>query len=339
MAANDKLIIDKLTRAIQNKLPKLFVEEVNAQDKLDLIKIQLGRSAVYDQKFKSLANLFERQFKKPLTHDRPSMLDFAKWLTNTHIQTLSPKTWTLYKSSLKAIVHDKEFHELISISAVNKKADVVKRSSSKRVKELSEELFSKIVARIAKSDSKYADVTNRLLFVVRRFGIRPAEILNSSLITYGGFRFLKVRSLKKENHFVHNQAVDNPYPYRYIPAVHLSDEDLRYVEATLHSFAQVGSKEAFATLYESMRFVFMRACEKLRINTDDESYSIYSARQQFSSDLKATLLDNHTRVLIMSHNKEETLRHYYGKKLNGKPLFEPNAKLESTLLECFERQV
>lgn len=339
MEINDKFLVDKLTTALTNNLAKSFSDEKSTPKNKGEIDIILGRSSVYDTKFKSLVAEYEKKNSKVFSHTKASLMEFAAWLVSEKMPTLSAKTWTLYKSALRAIVQDKEFVDYVSVNSVNRKADIVKRTSSKRVKSMPDVIFAQIQARLNQSNSKYADVTNRLFFVVRKFGIRPAEILDSSIVEYKGYKFLKVKSLKKENHFFLNEEVNNKYPFRYVPAIHLGDDELSYVESTIASFSTISSSEIFDNLYYGIRKTFLAVCEKLKINSDESSYSIYSARQQFSADLKATQLENSTRIMIMSHNEENTLKNFYGKKSLGKALFAPNAKYERTLIECFEKQI
>ena len=339
MAINDKFLIDKLTSAIENNLPKTFLEQEQKAKARGEVEIMLGRSRVYDGKFNALVKAYEKEKRKKLEFTKLELNEFGKWLVAEKMPSVSAKTWTLYKSALKAVVPDKAFIDIISVSSVNRKADIVKRSSSKRVKSMPDQIFAQIRARIDKTNSKYADVTNRLFFVVRKFGIRPSEIMDSQIVEYKGFKFLKVKSLKKDNHIYMNEEVSNRYPYRYIPTLHLSDDELDYVKTTIASFSAISTQEIFDALYEGIRKLFLFVCDKLHLNSEESSYSIYSARQQFSADLKATQLNNLTRIKIMSHNEENTLKNFYGRKSLGKPLFAPNENYEKLLNECFDKQI
>lgn len=339
MSSVDKVLIDKLEAALSNNLAKSFVEAKALGVKASEVELSLGRSKVYDQKFRSLVNTFERKKGKTFKSEKKSLVDFGTWLAEEHRLTLSPNSWSLYKAALKAIVLDQDFVDLIDVPPANQKRDVTKKSSAKRVKYLPDETLAKIIAKINITESKYSDVCCRLLFIVRKFGIRPAEIMNCEIIQYKGFYFFKVKSLKMENHFYQNSIVTTEYPYRYVPTLHLSDGEVEYVKQTITSFSQIQSKDIFDNLYEKIRQLFFDTCLKLNLNADDKSFSIYSARQQFSCDLKASPLKSKTKSMIMSHQNEETLRHHYGKKVNGKALLKPNQNYENILLECFSLQI
>lgn len=335
----DKALINRLRSAIEKNLPKeLLLEEKEKKASNDVV-LFYGRSDVYDSKFKTLLGLFSKNTGLPEPKLRHEFITFARWVVDSHRLTLSAASWNLYKSCIKAILVDDEIKRIVSVKSANGKKDIVKRSSAKRVKSMPDDVLMKIMRYFKASESKYADVTMRLLFVIRKLGIRPAEIMTCEIITYKGFRFFKVRSLKKENHHYQDTGISSEYEYRYVPMLHINTDEIPYIETTLRSFNQIASKEIFDSLYESIRQCFHRACKNLNLNDIHSGFSLYSARQQFSADLKATPLSTKLRSLIMSHNEEGTLRHHYAKTSLGKAMFKPDASFEAIIMECFDKQV
>lgn len=339
MSTIDKALADKLLIAINNNLADKISDEFALIEKSpERVKLQFGRSLVYDNKFNSLVNQFKKETGKSLGETKKELSVFIGWVVDNRRPALSYNSWILYRSALSAIIHDSELKKLLNVPPINKRSDMPKNSTAKRAKRLPDTAYAAIVSYLRGSASKYSDITERLLFVCRKLGVRPAEIMESSIINFNGHSFLKVRSLKKENRVFKNDLVVNKYPYRYVPMIHLNDDEKVYLESTLRSFSTIETKEIFDGVYEAIRFCFLRAVKNLNLSTAQSSYSMYSARQQFSADLKATQISKPLKSMIMSHNDEATIRHHYARTSDGKPLFNADAKYEAVILQCFDSQ-
>jgi hypothetical protein len=340
MSQIDKSLINNLRKAITENLAGEITQQFKeAGNTSAAVKLTLGRSDIYDTKFTSLINQYQKHTNHPKPTSLADFLSFSHWLVDVHRAKVSYRSWVLYRSAVLSIIADKDVQAIVKVPPLNKRSDVEKSTNSKRLKKLPDNVYADIVGYLRRSNSKYSDVTERLLFIVRKLGIRPAEILECEVVTHKGFRFLKIRSLKKENRIFQDEEVTNKYPYRYSPMIHLNDDEVAYINATIRSFSALASKEIFDSLYEGIRFCFLRAVKNLNLSTRETSYSLYSARQQFSADLKATPIQKRLASMIMSHNEEDTIRHHYARKVNGRPLFSADAKYEALIMECFEGQI
>lgn len=334
MAAIDKGLSARLEQAIRSNVGGLVAETFEQREKSNFrINFKVGK--VYRQKFDSLCRMYRHVSNQSTLTSLQDYMAMCQWLVDVHRATLSPKSWYMYRMAIKKVLVNAEIEALISVDPLNRKMDVNPSNSARRVKQFTESQMATVLGHLRKSKSKYADVTVRLLTSVRKLGIRPAEILHTDYIEYKGFAFFKVKTLKSANHGV-DQA--NRYVYRYIPTLHMSDEDIRNVRTTCETFKQLGSSDVFEKLYESIRSTFLATLKSTGLFRLGVSFSIYSARSQFSSDLKCTPLSNEMRSMIMGHNEEHTLRHHYGAKAHGKSLFEANASYERLLFELYAKQ-
>ena len=334
----DKDLITKLRSALTNGVAESLAASIDVSSESSALRPIVGRSQVYDSKFKTLMNQYMKIGKtRPETIEDYTM--FARWLVDVHRLTLNSSSWNLYRSTINAVLPFPEIRVIVNVRAHNKKADVPKRSSAKRLKRMPDGVYTRIVGYLQQSPSKYADVTQRLLFVVRKCGIRPAEIMHSEVISFEQLKFLKVRSLKHEGHIVSSSIVHARFQYRYIPLIHLSPDEIHYLTITLTHFSQVSTKEIFDDLYNAIRLVFQRVCKNLNLSTLDQSYGLYSARQQFSADLKATTIHPELRSMIMAHNETETIRHHYARTSDGKAMWQPDARFEKLLRDLYANQI
>ena len=339
MTQTDNSLKAKLTSALQSGRVQTIVGDLGVSgNQADSIHPRYGNSKSYDRQFSSLIRQYKRSGLEP-DGSLKGWLEFCDWLIKTKCPVVSPASWMAYRSAVASLLPQQEIVNRISVAPINKKSDVEKKNSAKRVKSLKISDYSKIRKHLSNSRSKYAPILNALLFVIRNTGIRPSEILGSDVIKYDKYQLMKVKTAKRDNHSFAGEIISNPYPFRYIPLVHLSDEEIQQIRTTVSAFSGVDSIESFEPLYESMRVLFYNTIGAIGLRDTDKSYSLYSARQQFSADLKATTMSTQLRTMIIGHKEDKTMRHHYARKSDGVQLFLPNPELEKQLLNAFEQQV
>lgn len=338
--SNDKAISLKLKQAITSGLAKDFAQQhaAVATDGREPLELKFGRSDVYDKQVRSLIAQYERKNQSKFENTLTAALNFVNWVVKVKRAEVVSTTWNAYRSAIMAIMPHQVIRQAIWVPSINGKRDVEKQKSSLRVKRLTDEQYTEINSYLTSSTSKYAKPAQDLLFVMRKTGVRPVEVLDASLMSANGYSFLKVKSVKKENRRYEGELLENKYPYRYIPLIHLDDTELQRLAEVTDHFRSIQSIDVWDKLYEGLRFTFLRTVKNLGLTDAKSSYSFYSARQQFSADLKVTPLAPSLISKIMSHSNEKTIRNHYARKAYGKPLFSPDARYEAIINELFEKQ-
>ena len=206
---------------------------------------------------------------------------------------------------------------LISPEKTNKK-----RTSAKKYKCLPEGEYIKLTAKINRSKGQYEQLILTWIEATRITGIRPKEWIQSVMITkeHEGrqFKILKVMNAKNSNGRTFGK-------FRHIVLMDLTDHEMFNI-TTMMTYVETIQKEegtleksqvAWDKIYQACRRRLHYLDTKARPNSK-KTITFYSARQQFSADLKANEIDEYEIAALMGHASIITADTNYGKKHHGK---------------------
>jgi integrase len=255
-----------------------------------------------------------------------TLVNTSAWFKKFWGKELRPATVRQYRSALKYFTErevlskkvneeykKRIFDTLDSIQAGDKKILPHKTSSAKQ-KHLKEDKLSLIVEELKNSKSKWNKFTIVWLYSAILTGLRPCEWRKT---TYDAKNdCLNVANAKVTNQRSHGE-------FRTIYLSHLDEKSkkniLTHISITKH-YVNNGEIE-----------IYYRGCSALlrKVSSDlfpkaKRHITLYSARHQYSANLKASGLKSNEIAALMGHATDETAMETYGKKQYGSKGLQPD---------------
>lgn len=255
-----------------------------------------------------------------------SLLNTAIWFKRFWGKELRASTVRQYRSSLKYFTERENlnnkvddaykkriFEVLDSIEAGDKKLLPHKTSSAKQ-KHLKEDKLTLIVNELKDNKSKWNKMTIVWLYSAILTGLRPCEWRKT---TYDAKNdCLHVSNAKVTNQRSHGE-------FRTIYLTHLDEKSKRniiaHISITKHHVDNGIIEEYYRGCSALLRKVSSSLFPKAK-----RHITLYSARHQYSANLKASGLKSNEIAALMGHATDETAMETYGKKQYGSKGLQPD---------------
>ena len=298
-------------------------------------------SSIYVERVERLLRQYEAETQvsiKDAKDDAP-LITFAYWLVNRRIKTCTPNTWKSFRSALNAIIQSDDFRGIIMEGVPPAPKNQPRRTSRQRAKHVPKKKLAKLTQYISQSQSKYSEHALRWIAVTLSVGLRPKEWLNTVVIPKGGLLFLRVINAKRnQNAFTDSQGV---LLKRHVPLWHLDGSTIELIETHIDFVAEnFANLSAFEDYYESLRKYIADSALRCGINNADERiFSLYSCRQQFACDLKASDMPKTLKAYFLGHKDYATMKNHYGDTRNGNPILSLSAPQETSIIALREKDI
>ncbi len=187
-------------------------------------------------------------------------------------------------------------------------------TSGLKSKRIPESLVKKLEKKLLEHNSKYSQLTLSVFIMSMEFGLRPSEWFNSEILHKNYFHeekqecfnvILKIKNAKSTNGRSFGEfryiGIEDDYDYKQII----------FILDRIQSLRNEGIKQD--VILASMR----REMNLANIKTNDKKHiTLYTARHQFSANVKNVLSKDQVADL-MGHGSNETAGIHYGKKRSG----------------------
>lgn len=262
-----------------------------------------------------------------------SLYNTCVWFKMFWGPNLLPATVRLYRASLMfyaelelksqkidQFAYDKIKELLSSIKGGDRK-NIELRTSAKKQKHLSIKDFKFLDDALKESKNKWAKPTRIWLQAGIISGLRPIEWKEAAYDERNNC--LVIKNAKNTNGRAHGM-------HRTFYLDHISDYEkkilLQHLK-TANSLASAGDDNIWKTYYEGCSNLLKYTCDKIWPNRERHP-TLYSARHQFSANLKASGCKPEELAVLMGHAVDDTALTTYGKKVNGTRGIKPKINSE-----------
>lgn len=254
-----------------------------------------------------------------------SLLNTSIWFSRFWAKDLRPATVRQYRSSLKFfterefnnqkvdINYRKRIFEILDNIKSGDKKELPHKTSSAKQKHLKEDKLLLIIEQLKKSKSKWSRMTIVWLRSAVLTGLRPCEWRKT--IYDEEKDCLNVSNAKVTNQRSHGE-------FRTIYLTHLETKNKQNI-ITHISITKYHIDNGIIEKY-------YRGCSALLRKISNELFpkakrhiTLYSARHQYSANLKASGLKSNEIAALMGHATDETAMETYGKKQYGSKGLQP----------------
>lgn len=235
---------------------------------------------------------------------------FAEWLANEERPRLSPDSWRAYRYQVMQVLPYREVTTCISVPPLNSSRDLPKKTSRQRPRHFKQEAIQRLEDTLLRSSSIYAEHLVRLIKCTVLLGVRPKEWYGAVLESNEYSDYLRVRTAQKGTRFHAPLAGD-----RLLPVSHFSQDELSMLNAWMAKVATMESLSEYEKFMDSLVHTLKRVTAI--IFRDEPRPTIYSARSQFSANLKFTGFDSQLIAVALGHADLDTQTRYYGRTVNG----------------------
>lgn len=255
-----------------------------------------------------------------------TLLNTAIWFKKFWGTNLRPSTVRQYRASLKYFVErehankkvnddymKKIFDVLDTIQAGDKKTLPPKTSSAKQ-KHLKDEKLFAIIEDLKTNKSKWSKMTIAWLRAAVLTGLRPIEWTMTEYDERNDC--LIVKNAKNTNNRAHGEN-------RTIYLTHLDETLKKNIITHLQIAKYHSNNNLWEDYYQGCSALLQRRC-KVLFPKAKKNISLYSARHQYSANLKASGLKCNEIAALMGHATDETAMETYGKKQYGSKGLQPN---------------
>jgi integrase len=279
--------------------------------------IEQGVGSVYVDKLASKFKLFldESDLDSP-AYTYKLIEDFAVWLIQKVYTTSSASSWRIYKNAFKKICEFSNLHQHLDNASAYAKPAKRKKQGRKRKRFLDITDMRKLLSIINASNSKYKVVLVDWIKSTELVGLRPNEWEHSSIISPDGHtQVLKAYNTRKS---VISQC--ELASHRYIPLSHLDEHQVEMIARFMSKFKALIKMSSYKDAFELLRSSLKYYVDRAFVYTEDNNsgISIYSARDQFCLNMRASMDDSELVAYFMGHTDNERQRRSYGKINNGR---------------------
>lgn len=243
-------------------------------------------------------------------------INFVNYLVLHKRKTIKPKSWGLYRFAVRACLIHEDVADILAVRSFVKNKEIKSQTTSKRSNILTSRMLKELTDLLETSNSKYKDISINWMQSSLLTGLRPSEWLNASICYIDAEPFLKVRNLRKGI-----SSKETLSEHRYIPIFHLDNHDQDVITKNINLLKIISTSNAYENYYSGCRQLIQLYTQKIFGATS--SISLYSGRQQFAANLKASGVPQDTIMKVMGHANTKTQRHHYSKKSNGEQIAFP----------------
>lgn len=268
-----------------------------------------------------------------------ALTTFAYWLAHKRILTCTPNTWRSYRSALIAVITHDKFREILLDAKPPSVTEQPRRTSRKRAKHVSPKQLAKLTAYLSQSKSQYSEEASRWIAVTLCVGLRPKEWMNASIVYKHDLPVLRVINAKRnENTFTDSQGI---LLKRCIPLWHLDEVTIdlvsTHIDFVIDMFETIGQFEKY---YERLRHYIATSVMRSGYTVSGgRTFSLYTCRQQFACNLKASPIEKSLKAYFMGHKDYATMKNHYGKVRSGVSIMSLSQTQTNMLLELRESDI
>ena len=310
------------------------------------MKAPIGKSKTYHEKYLSLIERYLK-LKSLLSIENIPEKDFVDWLINDVRPSLLPNSWRVYRNSvISCIESEEEKDRLLKTKSLNTKKtqSALYKPRTKRDKGISDDDLLLIEDwLINKSKSQYSKALLIWLKSTIATGLRPHEWLSARLetsdVVQGSIALVCVndKSTKDQHGFMSSKGYSGSKTHqteRTIDLSHLEGTNTLHLIKTqigimeeVKSVIASGVEENFFDKFYTNLANTMNNCTRGCLGEREKYPTIYSARHQFASNVKANLKKQGTptekarRILavLMGQGSPKTSTYNYGLTSKGDP--------------------
>jgi len=251
-----------------------------------------------------------------------SLLNTCVWAKLHWNEKYRPATWRLWKNSLKFLakiylkkekINKNEYKKIITILDNIKGGDkdsLPVRTSAKKMKFISIKDLKKIDNKLKDSKNKWANPTRLWIRAGILTGLRPVEWRTINIREDKGRIDLIVKNAKHTNNRAHGEQ-------RTINLNHLKTNEINLIKQHIKVAQQMSNEEKIWEKYYQGCSNLLRYTSKKIWPKRKKHHSLYSARHQFSANLKASGCLPVELAALMGHASDLTALTTYGRKVNG----------------------
>jgi hypothetical protein len=278
--------------------------------------LEKGIGKTYIEKLSSKYKVFlkSNEIKDPYSYE--AIEDFSVWLIMQVYATSSASSWRIYRNAFKKICEFSELHVHVDNASTFVTQVKTKNVGRKRKRYLDVAVMRKLLSAINSSSSKYKQVIIDWIKATEMVGLRPNEWEHSTIFTPDGhIPVLKAYNTKKSVESKRNLA-----EFRFIPLSHLDEYQVDIISNFMSKFKALikihGYDKAFDYLRCTLKYYVDLTCTYSETATS--GMSIYSARDQFCLNMRASLDDPELISYFMGHTDVERQKRSYGNITHGK---------------------
>lgn len=260
-----------------------------------------------------------------------SLFNTCIWFKNFWANELRPKSVRLYRASLNYYAELEYQDKKIDLETLEKIKNVLSsvksgdsknlelRTSSKKQKHLTVKDYSLLDEALKNSKNKWSPATRIWLKSGIITGLRPIEWRQT--VYDEKDNKLLIKNAKNTNGRSHGD-------FRTFYFDHLSENDKKVILQHLKTAFQLGQNDVvWKSYYEGCSNLLKYTCKNLWPNRERHP-TLYSARHQFSANLKASGCKPEELATLMGHAVDDTAITTYGKKVNGTRGVKPKVNSE-----------
>lgn len=269
-----------------------------------------------------------------------SLYNTVIWAKKYWADSLSNPSWRLYRSAIKYTAEEylktnrvnleffNKINNILDQTSGLKKSEITElKTSAKKQKRINKDDLKEIDNALKISENEYSKLTRLWLRAGIIVGLRPVEWRNAKILrsTTGPEIDLIVLNAKNTNNRAHGD-------YRTINLNHLKPQQIEMINQFVTSSQQIStqagdSEEVWDKLYTGCSNLLRYTCRKLWPKRK-KFPTLYSARHQFSSDLKASGMKPEEIAALMGHASDLTAQMTYGKRRYGNSARKPKVNTE-----------
>lgn len=248
-----------------------------------------------------------------------TLLHTVVWAVKNWPDKLMNSSWVFYRASLNHMAdisfNNKEIDEkqkekikvLLSKVQGGTKYDIDVRTSRKKKKSFSTKEKKELFRELIKSKNKWAKPLIFWIEATIGTGLRPIEWRDAKYNEISNS--IIVKNAKNTNGRSHGE-------FRTINLNHLSKEEIASIKNHLKISSEINKNGKWDIYYQGCTNLLKYEARKLWPNKEKRP-TLYSARHQFSANLKASNCKRNEVATLMGHKSEDTATTHYGKKIHG----------------------
>lgn len=299
-----------------------------------------GTNSAYIKRAEGLCG---RYFKQTGSRYDEDLHAFGQWLAGISVG-LSENTLWQYRASLIAFaeqVKDQALFDIVSVSILPARAKASEiRTSAGKQKRIAQADLSDLSGALMR-EGEFGHICGTWLVCGVQVGLRPVEWRTAVLMREykpGGRVevILRVKNAKDTNDRAHGE-------YRHLILTDMQPGLIMQVEELIHEIqSRAKTDKEWATFLERCQKTIRRKAKSLFPRRTYKP-TLYSARHQFSADLKNQRRSLDEIAALMGHATDETSSKHYGKMRHGWASTEIRASPEEVervrkVFQAFHRQ-
>lgn len=269
-----------------------------------------------------------------------SLYNTSIWARKYWADTLSNPSWRLYRSAIKYTAEEYLKTNKINLETFNKinnildqtsglkKSEITElKTSAKKQKKINKDDLKELDTALKNSENEYSKLTRLWLRAGIIVGLRPVEWRNAKIVKNPKTLEVDLIVLNAKN--TNNRSHGD---YRTINLNHLKPQQIEMINQFVTSSQQIsaqsgGDDEVWEKLYTGCSNLLRYTSRKLWPKRKKHP-TLYSARHQFSSNLKASGMKPEEIAALMGHASDLTAQMTYGKRRYGNSTVKPKVKTD-----------